>query len=155
MMDFLDIKSLVEHDFVVRSLESVPFSRYFRVCNVLRICNVRPIPTYRVCRLYDGTSVTCAPLHAHCTGAKCNTQACIWHAWRLLNIIMQTTIQRSQGVRERSKLTPCCILWTVVHITSPCISSSVLFTPANLTYHIAGNFVGANFRINDQVAVRR
>ena len=32
----------------VRSLESVPFSRYLRLCNVLRICDVRAIPTYKV-----------------------------------------------------------------------------------------------------------
>ena len=37
----------------IRSLESVPFSRYFCLCNVLRICNIRAIPTYRVYRLYD------------------------------------------------------------------------------------------------------
>ena len=34
----------------VRSLESVPFSRYLCLSNVLRI---RAIPTYRVYRLYD------------------------------------------------------------------------------------------------------
>ena len=32
----------------VRSLESVPFSRYLCLSNVLRICNIRAIPTYRV-----------------------------------------------------------------------------------------------------------
>ena len=32
----------------VRSLESVQFSRYLCLCNVLRICNTRAIPTYRV-----------------------------------------------------------------------------------------------------------
>ena len=37
----------------VRSLDSVPFLRYSWFCNVLRICNVRAIPTYRVYRLYD------------------------------------------------------------------------------------------------------
>ena len=44
----LDVKSLVEHNG-----ESVPFSRYLCLCNVLRICNIRAIPTYRVYRLYD------------------------------------------------------------------------------------------------------
>ena len=33
----------------VRSLESVPFSRYLCLSNVLRICNIRAIPTYRIC----------------------------------------------------------------------------------------------------------
>ena len=37
----------------VRSLESVPFSRYLCLCNVLRICDIRAIPIYRVYRLYD------------------------------------------------------------------------------------------------------
>ena len=37
----------------VRSSGTVPFSRYFRFCNVLRLWNVRVIPTYRVHRLYD------------------------------------------------------------------------------------------------------
>ena len=37
----------------VRSVESVLFSRYLCLCNVLRICNIRAIPTYRVYRLYD------------------------------------------------------------------------------------------------------
>ena len=37
----------------VRSLERVQFSRYLCLCNVLRICNIRAIPTYRVYRLYD------------------------------------------------------------------------------------------------------
>ena len=37
----------------VRSLESVPFSRYLCLCNVLHICNIRAILTYRVYRLYD------------------------------------------------------------------------------------------------------
>ena len=45
----------------VRSLENVQFSRYLCLCNVLRICNIRAIPTYRVYRLYDSTSVTRAP----------------------------------------------------------------------------------------------
>ena len=33
------------------STESVPFSRHFHFCNVLHVCNVRVIPTYRVYRL--------------------------------------------------------------------------------------------------------
>ena len=37
----------------VRSLEGVPFSSYICLYNVLRICNTRAIPTYRVYRLYD------------------------------------------------------------------------------------------------------
>ena len=37
----------------VRSVESVLFSRYLCLCNVLRICNIRAIPSYRVYRLYD------------------------------------------------------------------------------------------------------
>ena len=43
---------------LVRSLESVPFSRYFWFCNVLGICNTQAIPTYRVYRLYDIAIVT-------------------------------------------------------------------------------------------------
>ena len=39
----------------VRSLESVQFSSYVSFCNVLHICNIRVIPTYRVYRLYDYT----------------------------------------------------------------------------------------------------
>ena len=38
---------------MVRSLESVSFSRYFCFCNVLCICNIRAILTYRVYWLYD------------------------------------------------------------------------------------------------------
>ena len=35
----------------VRSLESVQFSRYLCLCKfVLRICNIRAIPTYRMIR---------------------------------------------------------------------------------------------------------
>ena len=37
----------------VRSHESVQFSSYVSFCNVLYICNIRVIPTYRVYRLYD------------------------------------------------------------------------------------------------------
>ena len=39
---------------MVRTLESVPFSIYFWFCNV---CNILAIPTYRVYRLYDNTSM--------------------------------------------------------------------------------------------------
>ena len=35
-MDFLGVRSLVDHDF--QSLESVPFSRYLCLCNVVCIC---------------------------------------------------------------------------------------------------------------------
>ena len=53
----LDVKSLIEHDGKVRSVESVLFLRYFHFCNVLCIlCNIRAIPTYRVYRLYDKLS---------------------------------------------------------------------------------------------------
>ena len=41
----LDLKSVAE--------QSVQFSRYLCLCHVLRICNIRAIPTYRVYRLYD------------------------------------------------------------------------------------------------------
>ena len=44
----------------VRSLESVLFSRYFCFSNVLRICNIQAIPTYRVYRLYI---LDCQPYH--------------------------------------------------------------------------------------------
>ena len=37
---------LIKNKYKVRSIESVPFSRYFHLCNVLRIHNVRAIPTY-------------------------------------------------------------------------------------------------------------
>ena len=37
----------------VRRLETAPFSRYFRSCNVLCLWSVQAIPTYRVYRLYD------------------------------------------------------------------------------------------------------
>ena len=40
----------------VRNHESVPFSRYLCLCNVLHICNMRAIPTYRAYRLYDMSS---------------------------------------------------------------------------------------------------
>ena len=33
--------------------DSVPSASYSSVCNVLRQCNIRLIPTYRVYRLYD------------------------------------------------------------------------------------------------------
>ena len=37
----------------VRTLQSLLTLRYLVFCNVLHICNVRAIPTYRVYRLYD------------------------------------------------------------------------------------------------------
>ena len=37
----------------VRNLESLPALKYLVFYNVLHICNVRAIPTYRVYRLYD------------------------------------------------------------------------------------------------------
>ena len=43
----------------VRSHESVPFSRYFHFCNALRLWSVRPIPTYRVYRLYGSYLLPC------------------------------------------------------------------------------------------------
>ena len=47
----------------MRSLEHVPFSRYLRLYNVLRICNVRPIPTYKVYQPCDYDDVEiCNPL---------------------------------------------------------------------------------------------
>ena len=46
----LDVKSLVEH---AGSRESERFSSYACFCNVLHICNIRVIPTYRVYRFYD------------------------------------------------------------------------------------------------------
>ena len=39
------------------SFETVPFLRYFSFCNVLRICNIRAIPPYRVYRLDDNIIV--------------------------------------------------------------------------------------------------
>ena len=48
----------------VRSLESVPFPRYLCLCNVLRICNIRAIPTYRVYRLYDYNIYVCVAIHS-------------------------------------------------------------------------------------------
>ena len=39
----------------VRNLESLPALRYLVFCNVLHMCNVRAIPTYRVYRLCDGS----------------------------------------------------------------------------------------------------
>ena len=37
----------------VRNLENLSALRYLVYCNVLHLCNVRAIPTYRVYRLYD------------------------------------------------------------------------------------------------------
>ena len=37
----------------VRNLRSLPTLRYLVLCNVLHICNVWAIPTYRVYRLYN------------------------------------------------------------------------------------------------------
>ena len=38
--------------------QSLPALRYLVFCNVLLICNVRAIPTYRVYQLYDYRFVT-------------------------------------------------------------------------------------------------
>ena len=37
---------------VTRKCEILPEQSYLPFCNVLHICNVRAIPTYRVYRLY-------------------------------------------------------------------------------------------------------
>ena len=37
--------------------QSVSFSRYFCLCNVLHVCNIQAIPTYRVSRLYDSVKL--------------------------------------------------------------------------------------------------
>ena len=38
---------------VFKMCDSVPSARYSSVCNVLRLCRISLIPTYRVYRLYD------------------------------------------------------------------------------------------------------
>ena len=45
-MASLDVKSLVENNCL--SVENVLFSRSFHFCNLLQLCNIRTIPTYRV-----------------------------------------------------------------------------------------------------------
>ena len=65
----------------VRSLESVPFSRYLCLCNVLRICNIRAIPTYRVYRLYDTLDITLSrPLSSNQTSLNTNARMVLYVA---------------------------------------------------------------------------
>ena len=59
----------------------VPSARYSSVCNVLRLWNISLIPTYRVYRLYDTSSICgkCSntfvkdSAHEHCVCQLCST----------------------------------------------------------------------------------
>ena len=53
LLVLIDRKSAGDYDCEVRNLERLPALRYLVFCNVLHICNVQAIPTYRVYRLYD------------------------------------------------------------------------------------------------------
>ena len=59
MVGVLDVKSLVEHNgeqWMLEVLKVYCFRDIYVLCNVLRICNIRAIPTYR---LYDNTLLRC------------------------------------------------------------------------------------------------
>ena len=73
VLNLIDRESDQDNTVKVRNLESLSVLNYLAFCNVLHICTIRAIPTYRVYRLYDTLGIKSMHLirHVMCYMLKC------------------------------------------------------------------------------------